>query len=153
MTDPVEPNQTNELNSGAGSVSGAGSRSCPGCQHEIKESWNSCRYCGYRLNRQRDLNTHAVGWAIVLVLFLVGLAATSQVDPLIGAGFFVLAGIPLGFTFIRAVFYRAAGSPLSGDQLQTTALRTALVVFIVVIGVPLAFLILAFVICAGMSIH
>ena len=137
MTDPIE----------------ATKQRCPGCQHEIQSSWSSCRYCGHRLNRQRDLLKRSLAWVGVFVLFLAGHAAMSFYDSGMAIGYCVLVGIPLGFTFIQAVLYRSVGSPLSGEQLRKTTIWATLIVVIALIVVPLAFLILALVICGTRPFH
>lgn len=127
---------------------------CPGCRQSFDPKWFVCPYCGLRLKPGEDLWLRVLMWLGVLVTFVLSITLIGRNDPDAAAGLGIIVGMPLAYVFGKAVLFRMMGEPLTWNQLAKTSIRTALWSFFLFVVVPivlgLAFLIFAFVMCAGM---
>ena len=126
---------------------------CPGCQDEVQPEWAVCPFCGLRLKPADDLLARSVAWLAVLGGFVLGELAIYKHDPNAAAAYGTLLGLPLAYVFGKAVLFRWQGQPLTWRQLSRTTVRATLTTFVLLVVIPvaigIAFLLLAFAICAG----
>ncbi len=127
---------------------------CPGCANQLEADWFVCPYCGLRMKPANDLLLRSLMWLGILLTFVLTLTAISTRDPDAAAGLGVIFGLPLAYVFGKAVVFRVTGNPLTWNQLWRTSIRAGVTTFLLFVVVPtvlaVAFLIFAFVMCAGM---
>ncbi|MDX1966107.1 MAG: hypothetical protein SFV23_02945 [Planctomycetaceae bacterium] len=126
---------------------------CPKCDAEVQADWACCPKCGTWLRSDGPFSYRVLAWLAVAVAFVSATALLSRNSPETATVFAVIFGLPLCYTFGKAVWFRATGRPLTYRDLGLTSVRAFAVnagLFIVlptVVGVALV--VLMFAVCVG----
>lgn len=128
---------------------------CPHCQHEVQAEWISCPSCGLQLKPAGDILPRAAVWLLILTAYLWATVSLWRKSPAEGQGFAVLFGLPLCYTFGKAVLFRLMGRPLSWNELGATSFRVFVLGFLVMVVAPFvigaAFVLLLLAVCSAIG--
>lgn len=126
---------------------------CPKCDADVLTDWACCPKCGQWLKAEGPFSYRVAGWLAVAVAFVAATALLAKASQETATVFAVIFGLPLCYTFGKAVFFRATGRPLTYKQLGVTSFKAFLVNVILFVVVPfligLALIVLMFIVCFG----
>lgn len=109
---------------------------CPKCGKSLDASWMVCPYCGLRLKLTESVVVRAIIWSLVIFAFVSVDIVLSRSDDGFATWFSILVGLPLAYTFGKALIFRLRGKPLTFSQLGIVSIRVAFYTFIVTVVAP-----------------
>jgi|GEM_PF-4001182 len=126
---------------------------CPKCDADVQADWACCPKCGQWLKADGPFTYRVLGWLAIAVAFVAMTALFAQTSPETAMVFAVIFGLPLCYTFGKAVWFRLTGKPLTYRQLGVTSFKAFLVNAVLFVVVPfligLALIVLMFIVCFG----
>lgn len=126
---------------------------CPKCDATVSGDWACCPKCGLWLRPDGPFVYRLLMWLGLLIALVSATTLLSRVSPEQALVFAVIFGLPLCYTFGKAVWFRLTGKPLTYRALGATTLKAFAVNIGLFVLLPLtvgvAAFVLLFAICLG----
>lgn len=126
---------------------------CHKCDANVRADWSCCPQCGTWLRPDGPFTYRLLMWFGLLIGLVSITWLLSRVSPEQALVFALIFGLPLCYTFGKAVWFRLTGKPLTYGQLGSTTIRAFFVnvgMFVVLpMMIGIAAFILLFAVCLG----